>query len=155
MPFFLLGYIQQQLVWSRFVNVRGIPGGNIEMDLHMEHLNRITKSALGNQGSNLQPSAITRVGKISGALMSVCKQFDEVSGVTKQATSHTATSYQKDLHKIVHQLSSVSKVFENKAGRSHRSFTSVDCHITTPLSNPPNFTKFVSWMKDQFSRHTQ
>lgn len=147
--------LQQQLVWSRFVNVQGIPGGNIEMDLHMEHLNRITKSALGNQGSNLQPSVITRIGKISGALMSVSKQFDEVSGVTKQATSHTATSYQKDLQKIVHQLSSVSKVFENKPGRSHQSFSSVDCHITAPLSNPPNFPKFVSWMKHQLCQHTQ
>ena len=30
-----------QVVWSRFVNVHGLPGHNIPCDLHMEHLNRL------------------------------------------------------------------------------------------------------------------
>ena len=34
----------EELIWSRFVNVHGIPGKNIPMDLHMEHLNKVLKS---------------------------------------------------------------------------------------------------------------
>ena len=37
----------QKLIWSRFVNTSGKPGQNIPCDLHMEHLNRICKSAIG------------------------------------------------------------------------------------------------------------
>ena len=34
-----------QLLWSRFVNVHGLPGHNIAGDLHMEHLNHINFSS--------------------------------------------------------------------------------------------------------------
>jgi len=33
--------LAKQLIWGRFVNVHGVPGSNISLDLHMEHLNRI------------------------------------------------------------------------------------------------------------------
>ena len=45
-------------MWSRFINTRGVPGGNKEMDLHMEHINRTVKLALASQGSNLHPNSI-------------------------------------------------------------------------------------------------
>ena len=32
--------LQQELIWNRFVNTRGLPGKNIPCDLHMEHLNK-------------------------------------------------------------------------------------------------------------------
>ena len=38
--------LAEQLKWSRFVNVHGIPGHNISCDLHMEHLNREVKTAI-------------------------------------------------------------------------------------------------------------
>ena len=44
--------LSNQLIWGQFVNVRGLPGQNIPLDLHMEHLNRIAKDAMRNLGSN-------------------------------------------------------------------------------------------------------
>ncbi len=38
--------LSNQLLWSRFVNVHGIPGRNIAGDLYTEHLNRIAKEAI-------------------------------------------------------------------------------------------------------------
>ena len=32
--------------YSRFVNIRGVPGGNKPADLHNEHLNRVCKEAV-------------------------------------------------------------------------------------------------------------
>ena len=32
-------HLAEQVKWSRFVNVHGLPGHNISCDLHMEHLN--------------------------------------------------------------------------------------------------------------------
>lgn len=38
--------IPYELVWCRFINTRGVPGGNILVDLYMEHLNRTLKDYL-------------------------------------------------------------------------------------------------------------
>ena len=37
----LLPNLAEQLKWSRFINVHGLPGHNISCDLHMEHLYRL------------------------------------------------------------------------------------------------------------------
>lgn len=42
----------QQLLWSRFINATGKAGHNIPCDLHMEHLNRLCKSAIKMLGVN-------------------------------------------------------------------------------------------------------
>ena len=50
---FLLSSRQSnQLIWSRFVNVHGLPGRNIPADLFMEHLNRVCKEAMKKLGAN-------------------------------------------------------------------------------------------------------
>ena len=67
--------LREQLKWSRLVNTTGKVGGNVAADLHMEHLNRTVKAALGNQFSNLQIETILQTGKISGLLDSVCSVF--------------------------------------------------------------------------------
>ncbi len=41
-----------ELLWSRFINYRGILGHNIPNDLHMEHLNRLIKTSLKGLGAN-------------------------------------------------------------------------------------------------------
>ena len=33
--------LAEQVKWSRFVNIHGLPGHNVSCDLHMEHLNRL------------------------------------------------------------------------------------------------------------------
>ena len=54
--------LSAQLLWSRFINVHGRPGKNIPGDLHMEHLNRIAKEAVGYLGANKTEKAIQRIG---------------------------------------------------------------------------------------------
>ncbi len=44
--------LAHQLKWSRFINSHGLPGHNISCDLHMEHLNRVAKTAIERLGSN-------------------------------------------------------------------------------------------------------
>ena len=61
--FFLTERQRQQLLWSRFVNAHGLPGRNISLDLHMEHLNRVCKLAVANLGANKTPEGTQRVAK--------------------------------------------------------------------------------------------
>ena len=43
--------LSQQLIWSRFVNTVGQPAHKKPCDLHMEHLNRTAKEALGQHST--------------------------------------------------------------------------------------------------------
>ena len=64
--FILPPALAEQLKWCRFINNHGIPGRNISMDLHMEHLNRSCKTAIEGLGANKSQKAIIRVGKTVG-----------------------------------------------------------------------------------------
>ena len=48
----------EQLLYSRFVNTKGVRGRNIPLDLHQEHLNRLCKDCVKGLGSNKTKSAI-------------------------------------------------------------------------------------------------
>ena len=53
----------QQLLWSRFVNLHGLPGRNIPADLHLKHLNRLAKQAIQGLGSSKKKVALAQIGK--------------------------------------------------------------------------------------------
>lgn len=61
-------HLAEQLMWSRFVNVHGLPGHNISCDLHMEHLNCLVKIAIEGLGANKSMKAISRAAKAIGVL---------------------------------------------------------------------------------------
>ena len=44
--------LAEQLKWSRYINIHGLPGHNISCDLHMEHINRLVKEAIDGLGAN-------------------------------------------------------------------------------------------------------
>ena len=60
-----------QLLWSRCVNTRGIPGANIPCDLHMEHLNRRLKTMIRGMGSNISPSRIQKASTFLATVQSM------------------------------------------------------------------------------------
>ena len=64
----LTSNLAEQLKWSRFINVHGLPGHNISCDLHMEHLNKLVKVSIEGLGANKSEKAIKRVAKAMGAL---------------------------------------------------------------------------------------
>lgn len=66
-------HLAEQLKCSRFINVHGLRGHNISCDLHIEHLNRLAKSAIKCLGANKSQKAIVRVGKSIGTLEGTLK----------------------------------------------------------------------------------
>ena len=128
--------IQQQMIWSRFVNPSGKPAQNLPCDLHMEHLNRTAKSALG-QHSHLNPKSVNRVGKCIGLFQSTQKQFDAVTSVKQSSGKQVRGSSSTDLCKIVNQLVK-SEVFLKKSHRAHNSFKQ--------LTHSIDASKFTKWL---------
>ena len=110
-----------QLKWSRFVNVHGLPGKNVEADLHMEHINRIAKQSIRNLGANKTQKAIERVGRAVGTLDKVISNFDEENGIAKVSGAHKALKTEKDRTIVVGELLKAGVFESNQGVRKHRS----------------------------------
>lgn len=117
--------MEQQLIWSWCVNTHGKPGHNIPCDLHMEHCNRLCKVAVQTLGANIAPKSLTRVGKVSGALLNVLTQYDSSCFVPPPSTAHTGALYEKDLKLILKEITEHTRVFQYTPGRKHDAFKSL------------------------------
>uniref|UniRef100_A0A1X7V2L4 DUF6589 domain-containing protein n=1 Tax=Amphimedon queenslandica TaxID=400682 RepID=A0A1X7V2L4_AMPQE len=56
--FYLNERQSHQLIWSRHINIHGLPGRNVPCDLFLEHLNKICKQAIVTLGSNFSEKAL-------------------------------------------------------------------------------------------------
>lgn len=130
-----------QLLWSRFINTHGRPGGNIPADLH---INRACKTVMKNLGSNLTETSLDRVGKCIGPLVNVTNRFDSETGVVPENALHSAASVQKDLDAIVAQLTQ-EDVFEDSKGRKHKSFPKLTGKVYMNLKSEA----LLIWMRSK------
>ena len=137
--------LAEQLKWSRFVNVHGLPGHNISCDLHMEHLNRLIKTAIEGLGANKSKKAITRAGKAVGSLRSVLDSFDREIDVPTPSGKHSEESRQKDLNKICEQLLLQNYIFDKKTKKCHKSFASIKKNVIKKM----NEKEIKQWMVDK------
>ncbi len=111
--------LAMELMWGRFVNVHGLRGKNIPNDLHMEHLNRLLKTALQGLGANKTGATIMKSAKVLGVIDPVLANFDSENQVTDISGGHRATKTTRDMELILKHL---ENVFEETPGRMHRSF---------------------------------
>ena len=135
---------KEQLIWSRVVNYAGKPAANKAADLHMEHINRETKAALGSQRSNITPRAVARAGRAAGPLVNIATQFDRMSALHKPTGKHTTVNYETDLQRVIDVLSK-AKVFDYTMGRRHE-------HVRTVKSSPfheQDKKSITKWMKQR------
>ena len=116
---------KHQLLWSRFINVHGMPGHNIAGDLLMEHLKHICKQAIQGSGAKKEKESITRIGKALGPLAEVMANFDK--NILKPTNDHIAgrhkyASVTRDQNMIVNELLNHACVFNESQKRTHRYF---------------------------------
>ena len=128
--------LQQQLIWSRFVNTHGHRAGNKPCDLHMEHLNFTAKHALG-QHSSFNPKSVSRVGRCIGLFQNAQYQFNRVTAVHHSGGKHRRLPASTD---IVKQLVE-SEVFKKRSSRSYRTFP------IKGLTQSINRERFKEWLQ--------
>ena len=134
--------LKNQMLWSRFVNVKGRQGCNIPLDLHMEHMNRRVKAALRNLNSNVTPNSIDRIGKSIGVIRNICSIFEETK--SPGAERHKKACWKKDLNEILECLRSVQP-FMNIPGRRHKHFS-----FNKGLLECINVKTVITWLNDQY-----
>ena len=114
--------LSNQLIWGRFLNLRGLPGRNIPLDLHMEHLNRMAKDAMRNLGSNkTRIASISRVGRALGTLAPVLDQFDTENCVHSSSSRYRKPAATSDISIIVEDIMA-SRLFSVERGRRMNHF---------------------------------
>ena len=95
-------------MWCRFINTRGVPGGNnIPIDLFMKHLNRTLKDYLMGLGANVSENTICQTSKSLRNLMEVSAHFDDICDIHRQSIYHTSQCYGRDLELISEELTCV------------------------------------------------
>ena len=142
--------LSQQLLWSRFVNTQGRPGCNIPCDLHLEHMNRLCKDAIGNLGPNKTEKAIVRAGKSLGTISKVLQRFDETNAIHSSTDAHHPRSVKKDLEELLKELCK-SQVFSYIPGRKHRSYT----HDKKSILQSINMKTMHQWMDKKLKKLLQ
>ena len=103
------------------MNTHDVRGKNIPLDLHLEHLNHICKTAIGHLGPNKKDDAIVRCSEAMGPMCKVLQQFDDQNNLHIDSGAHDKPSYQKDLNIVLHELLQY-KVFQIIPGRVHSTF---------------------------------
>ena len=126
---FLLGFLNNYITSSRFVNTHGLPGRNIPAELHMENLNHLCKDAVSHLGANKTPKDIIQTGKAVQPMSDVLHHFDNENGIDHGSGAHTQRSESGDLSEIVHEIHKNSCVFTNIPGCKHTSFPSLTCNM--------------------------
>ena len=97
--------------------MHGLPGRNIPLDLHMEHLNRLAKGAMKNLGPNItRKKSITRVGRALGTLHPIVEEFDSENCVQSGSNKPKKPSAVPDVSMVVEDLMA-SQAFTVCAGR--------------------------------------
>lgn len=142
--------LAEQLKWSRFVNVHGLPGHNVSCDLHMEHLNRLVKVSIENLGANKSEKAIKRVAKAMGTLSKATKSFDSEVGISSISGKHSEKSQLRDLKTVTQQLIECDP-FKYGTLKSLRSFPHLQRNVFKTLKEK----EVKEWMVDRFSMISQ
>ncbi len=136
----------RQLMWERFVDVKGLPGHNIPYDLYMEHLNRVLKDAVSCLGANKTTTSIVRTAKAIGVLDKLLHSFDEDNSINEISGSYRLASVKHDMGVVVNLLHK-ENIFKYSSGRYHPSFTTV---VKNPICSI-DYEQLVSWMYGKFS----
>ena len=135
--------LSMQLLYSRFINVCGLPGRNIAADLYTEHLNAVAKGCIKNLGANKTETAIVRSAKALGTIVPILENFDSQSNVKNITGEHKRESTEKDRAVMVEELKKIN-VFTVISSRKHPSFPT----LRNPL-NQKSEAEMKSWIMDR------
>ena len=137
-------HLAHQLTWNRFINTHGGLGHNIPCDLHNEHLNKLVKSIITNQGPNFTEAAIQRAARSVTTLQAVIAKFDQQSNVPPISNSHSTKSLEQDVAKVVSTVLK-QEILSVKPGRKHSSYPTLR---TNPLWNW-DLSKTEKWIESK------
>lgn len=110
-----------ELIHNRFFNASGRAGGNIPLDLRMEHLNKLLKIALRQLGANVSEAAAQRIARALAGLEILISNVDSDCNLSFKSGHHSDQRLKEVVLQITQDLLT-EQVFESQPGRMYQSF---------------------------------
>ena len=111
-----------RLIWNRFHKPKFGLGGNIPLDLAMEHYNNFIKNLMRKLGPNAtNRTALDRLTKALTCNKKLLDNYDTMCSVIKRSGRHVQRSKENDIRKVVAELLK-QNAFTITPGRAYKSF---------------------------------
>ena len=94
-----------KLIWERFINTKGIPGKNIPLDLHMEHLNNFLKELLKNLRSNLNEENAGQIAKAMNNIKLLVENTEDQLRIPTNQSGNNKVDMIKSVRHLATELS--------------------------------------------------
>ena len=135
-----------EVLHNRFFNRSGKAGGNVPLDLRMEHLNKLLKIALKQLASNISEPAAQRIAKSLSTLEDILCMVDIDCNLKSRSGFHSSKHMDETVITIANDLHDM-KVFSVQPGREYKSFKGFKRNLLHKL----DYREFYSWAKKLFS----
>ena len=133
------------LIVNRFLNSKGVLGGNIPLDLFMEHLNFLLKRLGKGMGANVTDASLQRAAQSVVPLNKVMDGIYADCSKVKRSGHHGSKDPEETVSIIVNDLLK-GKVFEQLPGRTgYPSFPNFKSNVLDI-----DYRDFFQWAKDRF-----
>lgn len=133
-----------RLVWNRFFKSKCGAGGNIPLDLALEHFNKVIKILIRNLGANgLNKKALDRHCKALGTNKQLLDNFDAMCNVVRRSGHHVQQSSRNDLIKVVKGLID-NEAFAFTNGRTYRHFSGIESSLLANF----NVSAMFKWINE-------
>lgn len=120
------------IIWNRFHKRKESFGGNIPLDLMLEHYNNVMKSVIRLLGpNNTNHRAVDRYAKALTINKQLLDNFDLSCKTIVRSGKHTIASAEKDLHKIIKELVKTNALQHTK----NRQYKSLNCTQTSLIED--------------------
>lgn len=129
-----------EVLQNRYFNNSGKAGGNVPLDLRMEHLNKLLKIALKQLGSNITEDAAQRIAKSLSTLEDVLCMIDSDCDLKSRSGFHSSKHLDETVISITNDLNRM-KVFDVQPGRGYNSFKGFKKNLLHKL----DYREFYNW----------
>ncbi|XP_028390741.1 uncharacterized protein LOC114515642 [Dendronephthya gigantea] len=131
-----------RLIWNRSVKKKSGLGGNIPIDLAMEHYIRIVKLLKRKLGPNqTNENTLQRYMKALGFTKNLLEDFDDYTGIIQRSGRHYKRSDSNDKAKIVEELMN-SKALVPQPKRKYAVYKNIKPSMLADF----NFHHFYDWI---------
>ena len=134
-----------ELIHNRFFNATGKAGGNIPLDLRMEHLNKLLKTALKQLGANVTEVGAQRIARGLTGLERLIGNVDSDCNLNDKSGYHSARHLRESVLLITQDLFD-EKVFDFQPGRSYQCFKKFKADLLHKLDH----REFFKWGRRLF-----
>ena len=136
-----------ELKWNRFVNTKGKVDTNVELDRHLEHLNKYVKADLAQFQGKITEKSVARCSRSYFKMQKIIDHVDEQLGVSKPSGRHSVVSWEDDVKELSEQYFK-ARIFEYERGRFHTRFPGFPKNYPSLLS----ILQFKKWVFEKLDK---